>query len=126
MSPQFNVIQHGHPLEKLDILKCARNAKFGNGMSGNSKDVLAFVKYLTFLGGIKTADTVQQAGFSGSVGTNNGENLTVEKFSVNIVEGLNASKSQRQILNFYNEVITQSDLLFTLIDYGLNLCTGYR
>ena len=85
MPPQFNVIQDGHPLEKLDILKCARNPKFGNGMSGNSKDVPAFVEYLAFLGSIKSTDTVQQAGFSSSVGPDNSENFTGEEFGVHTV-----------------------------------------
>ena len=92
-------------------MKCARNTQFGNGVGRNTKNVLAFVQDLTFLGSVKTADTVQQTGFTGPVGSDNGENFTTEKSGIDVIKRLNSAKGQRHILNFYNSFITHSDPL---------------
>jgi hypothetical protein len=70
---------------------------------------------LTFLGGVKPADAVQQAGFTGPVGSDNGEDFTAEKPGINVIKRLNPAESQRHILNFYNSFITHSDPLSTWV-----------
>lgn len=58
MPTEFNIIQHGHSFEEFDILEGACNSQFGNGVGRYAKDVFALIKYLTFLGGIESADAV--------------------------------------------------------------------
>jgi hypothetical protein len=108
MPPEFNVIQYGHAFEKFNILKGAGNPQFGNGMGMHTKKVFTLVEDLTFLGGVKSADTIQQAGFTGSVGSDDGEDLTAEKPGLDVIQCLNSAEGQRHVLNFYNSVITHS------------------
>jgi hypothetical protein len=72
----------------------------------DTKNVFAFVQDLAFLGGVKTADTVQQTGFTGPVGSDNGEDFTTQKPGIDVIKRLNAAEGQRHILNFYNSFIT--------------------
>jgi hypothetical protein len=76
MAPQLDIVQNRHPFEKLDILKGARDAQFGDMMRGNTCDVFAFEAYFAFLGRVKSADTVQQTGFAGPVGSDDGKYLS--------------------------------------------------
>ena len=108
MPPEFDVVQNCHAFEEFDILKGTRNPQFGYGMGVHAQKVLALVKNLTFLGGVESADTIQQAGFAGSVGPDDGKYLAFEKPGVDIIQRLNTAEGQRHIFNFYNSFITHA------------------
>jgi len=86
-------------------------------VGGNPKNVFTFVKNLTFLGGVKAADAVQQAGFTGPVGSDNGEDFTTEKSGIDIIKRLDPAEGQGQILNFYDNIIVQSDPRITFVSF---------
>jgi hypothetical protein len=120
MPTEFDVIQNGHTFEEFYILKGASNAQFGNGVGWYGKDIFTLVKDLTFLGGIKAADAIKQAGFAGPVGSDNGKNFTTEKPGIDIIKRLNAAEGQRHIVNFYDSVITHSVPLSAWV--SINCC----
>jgi len=70
MSSKLDVIQNGHSFEKFDILKSTCNAQFGNAVGRNTENVLTLVQDLTFLRRVESADAIEQAGFTGPVGSN--------------------------------------------------------
>ena len=111
MPPELDVVQDGHALEEFDILECSRNANFGDGVGGDAEDVFTFVKNPAFLGCVKSTDAVQQAGFTGPVGSDNRKNFAVQKLSADIIQCLDPAEGQCKIFNFYDDIIAQTDPL---------------
>ena len=67
--------------------------ELGEGMCVKVGNIFPVKKDPALLGFVVTGDTVQQAGFSGSIWTNNGYQLARVHRKVNLVEGSNSTES---------------------------------
>jgi hypothetical protein len=76
MSSQLDVVQNGHSLEKLNILKGSGYTPLGNGVGGDPGNVFSFMNHLTSLRIIESADAIQEAGLTSPIGADNGKDLT--------------------------------------------------
>ena len=114
MPSQFDIVQNCHALEQFNVLKCSRDSQFSHVMGGHTRDVAALEQDPAFLGGIKSADAVQQAGLAGSVRADHGEDLTALEFGAHAVERLDSSESQGETFNFYDGIRVQSGSISAL------------
>jgi hypothetical protein len=94
------VVQATQSSVKFNILKCSGNSKVRDGVGRNFEEVFFFIKNSTILGFIKTADAVQKASFSRSIGANDTQNFPFSQFKTNILKGDEIPKSQSQVFNF--------------------------
>jgi len=107
VSPQLDIIQDSHSLKKFDVLERPCNAKLCNSVGTNPRDVFSFKEYFTFLGGIKSTDAIQKAGFPRAIGPNDCEDLVLKEAGADFAQGLNPSESQGKVFNLYNGFVIQ-------------------
>ena len=87
--PADHDVFHGiHVVEEFDVLKCPGNAHAGNLVRFLAPDVSIFEKDLALVGFVDTVDTVEQGGFAGTVGTDNGVDLAFFDLKGDVVECL--------------------------------------
>lgn len=99
MPSQLDIVKDRHPLKKFDILKGPGNSEGSNAVGGNPGDINIIECDSSFLWGIETADTVEQACFSSTVRPDNSENFSVQKPGAHSGECLNTSKGKIDIFN---------------------------
>ena len=75
MGAELNVVEHRHSLKQFDILESACNAKFGNFMRRQSRDILTFENNPPLFRIVKSTDTIQNAGLACAVWANDRKNL---------------------------------------------------
>jgi hypothetical protein len=93
MVAQLDVVQDRHALEQLDVLEAARNAQAGNLMGGHLGDVPVFKDNAAFAGVIKAADAVEDAGFTGSIGADDGLDMAVLHLKAHSAQGIEPAEA---------------------------------
>ncbi len=118
MSAEFDIIENGHPLEQLDVLKGARNAQFGNAVRGQVGNIAAFVEDLALLRGVEPADAVEQAGFPGAIGADDRKNFSGSHFTAYPAEGLDTPKRQMDLFYFDDGFLVHSGYANAMVVAG--------
>jgi len=93
MSPDQNVFQHCHFIEKLDILKCAGDAPFGDLMGFQRNQIFALQQNPAAVWSVKRVDNVEDGRFAGSVGADKRKYFAVSDLKRAVVDSLQSAKA---------------------------------
>ena len=99
MTSEFDVVQDIHVAEKLHVLEGAGDSQFGDFMGLDPGDLLAFKEDPALFRVIKAVDAIQQTGFSGPVGPDNGEDLSLFYPGADPGKGIDAPEGQGNIVH---------------------------
>ena len=82
MHTENDMIEHAHFGKQADVLESAGKTKPRNQIRLHTGNVLAIQFNPTLCGGIDSGDDIEQRGFSGSVGSDDADNLA--RFDVEV------------------------------------------
>jgi hypothetical protein len=74
------VVQDRKACEKLDVLEGSPDPQAGDLMGPKAVDAPIFEDHLSILGLVKTVDAIEDAGFTGAIGSNDGKHLSLFHF----------------------------------------------
>jgi len=96
---QTDVVENGHPFEKLDLLKGTGDAQLRALVRSKAGNFFSFEKNFPLLGLIKTIDTIQANRLAGPVWTDEGKDLPLLHFQADSPEGLHAAEGNINVLD---------------------------
>ncbi len=102
---KLDIIQYRHAPVEGNILKCPTQAQSGTFVRGEGRDILIIYTYLPVVRMVKSRDNVQNRGFAGPVGSDNGENFSRLHIKTDIGEDFQAAKGQGDIMNGKHGII---------------------
>jgi len=105
VSRGHDIIQSTKAGKKLDVLKSPGQAKTGGFIRSDAGNRLAFIMYLTLLRLVETVNTVQQAGLTGAIRSDDSQNLIVSYLKIDIIEGFDTPESKGEVLYVYLNMI---------------------
>jgi hypothetical protein len=108
MCAELDIVQDGHALEELDILKGSGDAQAGDLVRGQAGDVSALEDDPPLLRMIKSTDAVQDTGLAGTIGTDDGKDLALSDREADTVKCRQAAEAQAKPLYFqlgHNDVV---------------------
>jgi len=99
MTPNQDVLHDVGVVKKLDILEGPRNAQAGHLIGSDPGDVTPFKMDAASGRVIDAADQIENGGFSGAVGSDDGENTALFDLKGDAVDRLDATKMNGKIFD---------------------------
>jgi hypothetical protein len=100
MPSQADVVQNGHPFEKLNFLERTGDPQLRALVWLQESDLPAFEEDLPLLGMVEPVEAVQANGLSRAVGAYERKNLPFADFQADSPQGLHAAEGNVNILGF--------------------------
>jgi len=94
MTRQRHVGQYTHAGKQLDILKCPADTDSHQLVRVQMSDVLSIKDNFPLLGMIKTGNTVEQTGFTRSIGSDYSHQFTGMHGQINILDRYHTTETQ--------------------------------
>ncbi len=92
-------------LEQLDVLEGAGYAQLGDPVGPHAEDAFALPANVSLLRLVEAAEAVEDRSLAGTVGPNDGEELTVPHEEAHVVDCLKAGKGQRDVIDFEQRTV---------------------
>lgn len=99
MAPQLDVVQHRHAAKQRNVLEAARQAQARAPGRRQSRDIPALEMDRALRGPIKTRDGIEQRGFAGAIGADDGGDRAGPDREAHVRQRLDPAKGERHPLN---------------------------
>lgn len=105
MAADHDVFQDRHILKQTDILKRTGHAAFGDMVGFDAVDPLRFFAGrrnhdVAFSRVVDAGDAIEKGGFTGTVGSDQGNDFALFDIEVKMIQGPQAAEIHRQRINF--------------------------
>src|SRR3989440_7103633 len=114
-----HVVEGGHVGEEPDLLKGPSDAQVGDPVGLEPGDVLALEDHRSRRRGIDAGDRVEERGFAGAVGPDQGEDLAFADLEGGLVDGRQPTEALRQSVDYQDRpLISHGSALLAEIEDG--------
>ena len=111
LSRQANIFQHGQVGKDIGDLEGAPNAQVGHAVERQVGDIRPLKEHLSAGGRRTPAEQIEEGGFSGAVGADDGMQAEFLDLDTDIVHGHQSAKFFAKILRFQKNFCSDSHLV---------------
>jgi hypothetical protein len=113
MATDHNIVEHGHMIEKRQVLKGSTDAELAADIGLHTDNALALKGDLPFLGLIAARDTVKHRRFTCAIRPDYREDLSGMNRKGDFSQGVDTAKRQIDIINFYERLVFTHNAFLT-------------